>query len=521
MHTILFDKNDSLSAIIKKITEVDSEEVGFPLSSANPVTVNYLNLKLIEKIASKNSKKVKFIPTDQLAKEITENLVKAETVVPLEDSFGFVIGKDISKDLTVSPKINLQKKFRLTFPKIKVALPKIKGFGWILPVLFGVVVLAAVAAYALLSLIPGATVTIDLENESFTRVIELTASESASSIDVARKVLPAVKIISETEGNGTGEGTGKKEVGENAQGTMRVYNKTGSPISLRKGVFFRRITVEPGKDLQFLLAADIEVPQREATSSPQPGYVFGQAEGAIAAEKIGNEYNLSSGSTFSVGGYATTDLTAQNENDFTGGSRRTVRIVTADDQKKVYELLLSDLTERIRSDIRSRLQPEQKLDDSAVKIEVTEKSFDKKLNEEAEKFNVSLSVRGSGYAYSQNNVDELLSKVINELLPPGFEYTSSEKTTSISDVKVLNISSGGKSDTVIKLTAKVKGYIAPKLDKEKLKVEIAGKSIDDARRYVESLKGVTGVRIELLPNLPFVNNLPRSIGRLKIESIVK
>ncbi|MEK7611225.1 MAG: hypothetical protein AAB486_02485 [Patescibacteria group bacterium] len=495
--TLFLEPNDNLFSVINKIKNCPEENISLPVSAAFLWTQNRLNLKLLLREAKILKKNLIFTPQDAVSEELVAGFREAASIAP--SAFGFIPGKDIAEP---------QEKVKTTFPKI-FTLPKLPQLPKFLPpslrlpwLFVGVFILLAIGGLTifLLNYIPRATVTLTVSSESLVKSIEVEASTSAEKADVKQRIIPAVVISASAKGKGEGEATGKKEAGEKALGKVTIYNKTEASRNIRKGTVLRRIAVESGGDLAFSLSSDISVPARSSVITPQPGFVFGQAEASVSAVVLGPAGNLTPNQTFSIGDLSTADFIAQNKESFSGGAVRLVKVITKDDQQKILEALSQDLEEKLKADLRSRLVGDQKLEEGALVATTVKKTFDKNVGDEADKFNLELEKQASALAYSPQALDELLGEILKDLVPVNYELYSQDKSVSVTGVRT----EGG----VLKFTAKVKGYIVPRLDTAKIQEDLAGQGFAEANSYLTSLPGIDAARLEVFPVLKFWQKVP-------------
>lgn len=518
MWTVSLESDDNLLSIAQKLQKATETEVGLSLSTSFPFTQNLVNLKILRKEAERLGKKLVFLPQDDASYELTLSLTNGGQ--SQKGAFGFILGRNLPQELVSktlpAPGFGRIKEFVFllkTFARRGLSRVGVWGGG----LLFLLLLVGAILFLGVGSFWPQTNIVLTVGAEAFVKSIDLEASLAAEKTDVKARVIPAVRIAATLKGKGEGQASGQKEVGEKATGMVTIYNKTEREQSLKKGTLLRKVTVEPGKDLAYLLNSDLKIAAREAIEVPQPGYVFGKAAGAVTAEKIGDEYNLPAATTFGIGSFSPGDLAAQNEQSFAGGSKRLVKVVTKEDQEKVYKALEADLQERLKTELRSRLVGDQKLEEGVTSFAATRKSYDEEVDEEAEKFNVELEEEATAYVYSQGELQSLLTAVLAELVPAAYELSGEDQNLTISNIAAVETSSRERQAGILKFTAKVRGYIVPKLDVEKIKKDLAGKPLGEAESYLKSLAGVDAHRLSLWPNLPLLQHLPRFKERVEIS----
>lgn len=518
MWTVSLESDDNLISLAQKFQAATETELGLPLKAAFPFTQNLVNLKILRKEAERLGKNLTFLPEDGPSRELVLSLGNGLGGHE-KGAFGFVLGRDLSPQLA-SPKLPAPRFKRIAALLLGLKDALLLRSGSRAPLwggLAGLLCLGGLLAFFWLrGFWPNTNIALTVSAEDFVRSIDLEASLSAEKTDVKARVIPAVKITAFLKEKGEGQATGVKEVGEKASGAAVIYNKTDREQVLKKGTLLRRVTVEAGKDWAYLTNNDLKVPAREATTTPQPGYVFGKVVAGVTAEKIGDNYNLPSGTTFSVGGFSPEELAARNEEGFTGGKKREVKVVTEADQEKALAGVTLLLKEKLKNDLRSRLVGDQKLNEGVISFSVVKKTYDRSVDEEAERFSLDLEEEATAYVYSQGELQNLLTLVLAELVPTSYELFDRDQSVTVANVYAVKTPADEKRPGSLKFTAKVRGYITPKLDLEKVKKDIAGRTLAEAENYLNSLPGVDSHRITLWPNLPSFQRLPRFKERVEI-----
>jgi hypothetical protein len=347
---------------------------------------------------------------------------------------------------------------------------------------------------------------------------ELIASPSATAIDAARKILPAVLIEVEEKGEKKGEATGKKERGTKAAGEVTIYNWTDDEKTFPAETTVTLIRVE-GEKLKFLLDEELAVPAQTASVSATPEertttYTPGKKTAAVTAEKVGEEYNIKSGSQFSLAGLSTDEFLAQNSDPFTGGKKEEVTVVTIEDQNHLRQQLEDELKNKAREDILSRTVGDQKLNEEAVAYEIVGETFDKGVDEEVEDFNLALRLRGSALIYSQKQLEDLVAQLLAEKVPENFDLSDKELVTEVSAAQIVEDESGEK---MLKIFAKTKAAVISQVDEERIKQDLVGRGLVSAQKYLESVPGVAAVEISVFPPLPGpLTRMPRLASRIDI-----
>jgi len=374
--------------------------------------------------------------------------------------------------------------------------------------------------FALLWTVPKATVRLNLRSEALVQSFELVASPSATTTDASRKILPAVLVEVEEKGEQKAEATGKKEKGTKAEGEVTIYNWTDEDKTFAKETVLTLIRVE-GEKLKFLLDEPVEIPTQSTTVSTSAEertttYTPGKKTVQVRAEEVGEEYNIAGEEELSITGLSTDDFLAQSNSAFTGGKKEEVLVVTNEDQNRLLTRLKDELEKKAREDIESRTVGDQKLHEGAIVYEIFSQTFDKEIEEETEEFTLTLRLRGSALVYSQTQLDNLVSELLTGNIPGDFDLSDKELVTEVSATKIEEGEDGGK---MLQIIAKTKASVISKVDENRIKENLIGRSLESATKYVESIPGVSAVQITVFPPLPgALTRMPRLTSRIEIVS---
>lgn len=491
MLKIELDSQDIYS-VINKLRETSDSDFLLEVSENCPFLENLLAFKIIKSEVRNIGRKVVFAAKNREVADLVEVLNDDA------ESFGFVRGFDVGSTTSLEKPHITRVNFRLgllSFFKSKLSFRK--DIGFIVAVVTGFLLLAF---YLLFYYLPKATITLTVEAESLVESIDVIASPSAQRIDSIARVIPATLISATSKKSASAAATGTKEVGDKASGEVTIYNKTGSARTFpAKSILTKGRT--QGNDLNYLLSNDVVVPA-------QTSGISGVATTSATAEKIGDEYNIPTNNTLTVSGNSTSSFIGENTKTFSGGSRRSITVVTDDDQKKLVTSAKSELETELTSQLRDKLVSDQKLEESSLNFTITSKSYDKNLAEETSSFNLILEEKASVLVYSENDIKGLLNDSLKGYVPENYELFGKDRSVEVTSAKY---NSGN-----LFFTTKVKGFIVPKLDEKRIKEGIAGLSLPSARKYLGGLSNITSYQIDNFLNLPVLSFLPRNKDSIKI-----
>ena len=526
----MLEPKDGLFEALKKIGQQHQEggEMVLTLPKDSPLLNNLLTLRILKKEAKKLGIELE-LQTDDLRGQnllttFNPALPAGRPTPPSKPApLGFQEGVDVypapfsdEKGVGVYTEAGqvVEKSGRKFLAFLKS--PTMKKF-----LLFSAVGFAGLGViFAILWTVPKATIRLTIRSEALVQSFELTASPSATTTDASRKILPAVLVEVEEKGEQKAEASGKKEKGTRAEGEMAIYNWTDDAKTFAKEEVVTLIRVE-GDKLRFLLDEELTVPAQTASVSATPEertttYTPGKETVRVTAEKVGGEYNIEADEEFSIAGLSTDEFLAQNSNAFEGGKKEDVQIVTSEDQNRLLARLKDELEKKASEDIKSRTVGDQKLNGEAVAYEILGQTFDKEIEEEAEEFTLNLRLKGSALVYSQTQLDDLVAELLAGNVPEDFDLSDKELVTEVSAAKMEEGEDGGK---MLQIIAKTKASVISKVDENRIKEDLIGRSLESAQKYLESIPGVSAVEITVFPPLPgALTRMPRLTSRIEILS---
>jgi hypothetical protein len=362
-----------------------------------------------------------------------------------------------------------------------------------------VVIILLIALLGLFFLNTKATVSILLNPKQDSKTASVTFS-SSSPTDIANSVIAAQTVSVSEDGSVTETATGKKDIGTTAKGSVTIFNIATGNLVLPSGT-----TITSPSGLQFTLDNAVTVASGDAILGASTASVN------VTAGDIGQDYNLPSGTKFTVSGQDSS-VAAKNDNAFSGGTKKSVTVVSKDDIQKALTDLPKQLEGKARSDITAKVTSGNALLPNFVDESVDKQNFDKKANDQANQVTLQGTVTFQGISYS--NLD--MVKLANSL------FNSGETQLGQNDlgISAKNIVLEKNSDVSVDLT--IKANLVPKIDTTALSKQIAGGSVQKAKNLISNFPQVENVGIALSPYLPFLpQNLPGNPKNISIGITTK
>lgn len=352
-----------------------------------------------------------------------------------------------------------------------------------------VVLLIALGIFYLTSV--KATVTLHMDAKKIDNSTDITLRTDSGN-DLSQKILAAKEVDTSIDGSATADATGTKDVGEKAKGTLTFYNNSDSKKTISGGS-----TVTSSNDLDFIVDKDVSVASASGDAiSSKPG----TATVTVTAKNIGSEYNLPSGTKFELSGTSTNIIAAKNDSAFSGGYKKTVTVVA----KKDIDKLTSDLTNQLQGEAKDALKGKagngQELLPIFTSTELTKKSLDNNVGDEAKKVTLKGTMTFTTLSYSTDDLKQLAEATLKGKYEQDLSLSDKGITTQLTDVKA------GKNNQAT-ATLSMNAGLLPKLNNEDIVKNLTGKSFADATTYLKSLPQVSSAEITLSPSLPLLPKL--------------
>lgn len=466
----------SLFELLEKIRATENGEVSLEIPEER---FNLLMLRILQAKAKAENKSINFQATGPRGKRLLAALT------------GFLQeGESRQSEVAEGGPVRVAKS--------PASIRKWRRVAVIVSAVLGVFLLLGGVAYGTLYYLPKAEVVLTLNPIPLVKEIAVGADTAVTSVSAEAGLVPGVLRTVEESGTKSAPATGTATVGEKARGTI-TFNSTIAN-SCVQGTKVK----EDSSGLVFV------------TDS---GFTIGAIETkdiSVTAERIGSNYNLTSGKHFSVtsGCSNNTAMEGNNPADFTGGSSQQVTVVAAADQDKLLTDLQKELVERAKETIKGQSGIDEVVVDDAIKTEVVEKNYSHSVGEQAENVSLDLKVRLTTITYRGSDIQSLVSQSLATLVPSGFTLFPGETRIEPLDPKL--------GTTKLTFRAKISAQVVPEIDQEKIKTDLVGRNTESALTYLGSLADVNAYELKLWPKLPGgLQRVPRSTKRITVTLVTE
>lgn len=342
-----------------------------------------------------------------------------------------------------------------------------------------------------------ADVTLHVRPEAVEKTQDITFAIAGDS-HFDTHVIAAKTVEIDENATATTDATGKKEIGGKAKGTITIISSLTKETTVASGT-----TITSSNGLAFLLDKDVKIASSSGLTDLK------NAQAAVTAKNIGKEYNLPSGTKFSVESFDKSSVEAKNDSAFSGGSKQEVTVVGKADIDKLLKELPEQTNEKAQKAIQENVGGGEVIVPTFIDTTVSKQDFDKKAGDEAKTVTLSGTVTYTGLSYQKEDMEKYAKKLFDDNL-------KDRKITDGFSFELLDIqtSKDGK-----KVTAQLvaKASLTPHITSSDIANQIAGKSFDSARTIVSRLPQVDDVTVTLRPNLSFLPKvLPRRANNITV-----
>jgi hypothetical protein len=369
--------------------------------------------------------------------------------------------------------------------------------------LFPAILILIIALIASYFIFLKATVAITLEpkiSEQAKSVIFSTSEATDPSNNVIKGQLASVS----EDGSVSTPATGKKEVGTKAKGSATIFNSLMESKTLKEGT-----VLKSPNGLEFTLDSQITI-NSVASHSADETVTPEKVTANVTAAELGKEFNLPSGTKFSVDSFDTSEIIAKNDNPFSGGTKKEVTVISKNDLINLGENLIRQLEDKAKQDLQNQLGQDTVLLPDFVAKNLSKQSLNAKVGDEVNQLTLTGTVKYQGISYAKNELLTFLKSFLSKNI-------SSDQEIDYNNIKTTVLSVQSKNTEELNANLNIKALLLPKIDKVQLVKDIKGKSVKISSDLIYQLPQIADVTIKLFPNLPFLpKNLPSREENIKI-----
>lgn len=354
-------------------------------------------------------------------------------------------------------------------------------------------------------ILPSGKVIITVESQDIKLDREVIADTEITTLNVSELTIPAETIEQTLERSGETEATGTKETGEKAVGQVTIYNLTESDVSVNAGTVLE--SIETG--LNYITASTVTVPAKRPDDDPEYPGLFGTVDVGVTAEKFGEEYNVQTKQEFRISGFDVDNLYGKNFNNISGGSTEEQLVVSQENFDDLKKEIVDGMKEELRTALEESAGEEKELLVDTIEYEVTSEEPTPQVGEQAQKLNLTVSIKATALAFSKDAITQLSEELVSTENEQNVEIEEFEYSSEV-------IKTEG-SKIYIDLT--ITGIVTPSIDEDSIKSELQGATRSRAVEYLSGRDEIQDYTIELSPKwLPsFLSHFPSSPDKIEVE----
>ncbi len=486
---IYLDVEEEISELIERLRRTSAQDVPVVVPSRSRIGQSRFNFRLLRDYARQFGKRIAIISSDAAVQQLaSDNGFNAfadmeEYGAPEAEPALALTGAALLAPPAAGPAL-VPEAVPARSPKMSMApqhrMASASGSGGRTALYIGAALIVLVALISAAVIVPTASITLTARAQPLSDTANIDAAPGAAPVKVRQ--ITAKKDLSQQF-----KATGVHDTAATAaSGAVLYTNKCGVPITEKQGQIISTpagigftqqvsVTVEPG-------TASVSV------LSNSPGVASNVGAGSIT---VINKENSGLATCFTVTNTAPT---------FGGTDEVKQTYISQGDLDSAKAQLEGDLRGQVIDDLTRQAQSTEKLADT-VDYQPTFSS-DHKLNDTVALFAATVSMTGNGAVYSVDDVKAALKADLAKHVPAGFALTDNPVQ---SDFHV----SQSTADGHISFAGTAKGFVAPRLDFDKIRNRLLGSSTASARIYLQTLPVESADVREKplsLPLLPFLSS---------------
>ncbi|CAG0945497.1 hypothetical protein ANRL1_02384 [Anaerolineae bacterium] len=355
-------------------------------------------------------------------------------------------------------------------PPERAALPSARIFEFvkeyrngILSLIVALLLLCAAAGL----LVPTAKVRLVPLSIAMTMATEATADSSVPQITSSSRTIPARRITREISGTLQLKTTTQKQ----------VPNAPSTGVVILTNLRAEETTIPPG--LIVKTSAGVPIRFTTTTTVTLPAGVGSRVEAPIQAVEPGPSGNVKELAINTIDGSFALAARVINLKPMQSGTLKPVRVVTADDKKKLEEQLLKQLQQHGAELLKSEIKENEFLSPDSVTIDPNDSTFDRAVDEPAEVLNLRMTAVAFGLAIDRDDLTTMAGAILEKQMPEGYQLMPD-------GVKVEVLPGGKYQGIAFRFPFRATAYTTPQIDTGKVSRAVQGRSVDDAASYLAS-----------------------------------
>ena len=349
--------------------------------------------------------------------------------------------------------------------------------------------------------LPKATVMVFAKTEPVTRDMEISMSVNAQKIDSDKLIMPAALVNETVNVNDKFQSQGKKQVGNAATGTVKIYNFTKAPITLKANTTNLVVGSKTYTLLSDVILLKPTTYKNAKTKEVDPASLGDSV--SVQATSGGDDFNLPAGTRMEISnqvfGSKPQFLYAVTDTEVTGGTTRYLSVISQDDidsaKAQLQKTALAEITQKLQA--QGAVMPP-----NGYTMSITQFTTDSPAGTQTPSFQATLQAQVSGLSFKSDDLNKLISQRITQTLASNktLEQGQAAQTTYVA--KNLDL-----TNQLALLEVHYQGQAVFNLDLPDIAPELVGKSQSQVNEILQSKAEIDKVEITLAPawqkNFPY------------------
>ena len=335
------------------------------------------------------------------------------------------------------------------------------------------VLLTGMVGAALYAVVPSAEVVVSPREEVITVVVDVVADRKANAIRSESGVIPALVLRETVETSATVPATGTVWLDSTSAAAVVTFANLGSgQVDIPRGTI---LGTSAGEPILFETLADVAVPAGA-------GQRVDAAVAAMASYR-GNVGNVGPGMINTVLGELSDRVSVINLASAAGGSNLSVKTVAAADRSKLLESARIQLQSLAYERMRAGLAESQIIIIESLRIEQERKEwtrFSAAVGAMTSELSLTMRAIVSALVVDDRYARQLTTARIRDKIPANFQLLDDSLTYARGPFKL------GRADGQINFTATGSATVRANFNRDHLREQLAGLSLQAARAHLES-----------------------------------
>lgn len=538
---IYLETDEEITSVVDKLRKIKTRDVVLVAPKRCTLVQSIVNLKLLKKQAKLLSKKIILVTPDpqgqNLAlkagiptkKELAGAEIPPEAIKPKVEKPKFKERPEkLKEEVILPPKIEKIKRVSISDivakmekekvvptkeelpkprPKVKapprvVLLPtfNIKMF---FVFLAGIVFVCFIVGLVIL---PTCTIIITPKTEPYIKDLEVVVAKD-KEFNLENKIVSAEERSFDIESTSKAfKTTGEKEVLSKAKGKVQVYNNYSSETQ----ILTSGSKLKSSSGLGYLTLTQIEIPGAKVEGGRM---IPGQIEVEIEAENAGEEYNATSAKFTIPSLPSDMQKTIWAEGNVSGGESKKIKVVSKKDINDAQALLVSELYDKLKKELESKMTKGERFTDEATSKEVQILELSAKEGDEVSEFKMKIKVKIQTLVFEEQDIQRLIDQELRRSIPQE-KYLIEDKEKEI-NFEVISFDPASSS---IRLKVLIRETVAWKIDKKQIRKDLPGKTAEEAKEYLLADLHIKEVQVNLWP--VWVKSVPYMEKKINIKEIL-